>query len=71
MATAHPAKFGEAIRTAIGEEPPLPAALVGLDRLPARVKVLPADRERIKGFIRETLASRAEAAEPSRPMEAR
>ena len=71
MATAHPAKFGEAIRTAIGEEPPLPAALVGLDRLPARVEVLPADRERIKGFIRETLASRAEAAEPSRPVEAR
>ena len=70
MATAHPAKFGEAIRTAIGKEPPLPAALQELEGLPTRVEVLPADRERVKGFIRKTLAARAAAAELLRPVEA-
>ncbi len=70
MATAHPAKFGEAICTAIGKEPALPAALQELEGLPTRVEVLPADRERVKGFIRKTLAARAAAAELLRPVEA-
>ncbi len=56
MATAHPAKFGEAMRRALGREPELPPALAGLDSLPTRVKVLPARLEAVQQYVRETLA---------------
>jgi threonine synthase len=55
MATAHPAKFGEAIKQAIGEEPALPPALSGLEALPERLTVLPARLEAVRAFIGETL----------------
>ncbi|HKJ00306.1 MAG TPA: threonine synthase [bacterium] len=55
MATAHPAKFSGAIQRAIGHEPPLPSALALLADLPARVKVLPAEMDGLRGYIRETL----------------
>lgn len=54
MATAHPAKFGDAIRRAVGFDPPLPPALAGLERLPARVAVLPARLAAVQDFIRAT-----------------
>jgi threonine synthase len=56
MATAHPAKFGAAIRAATGHDPPLPPALAGLDRLPRRVHTLPARVEPVQRYIAETLA---------------
>ena len=65
MATAHPAKFGEAIGRAIGREPPLPESLAGLARLPERVAILPAETERVRAFMLETLArAPAQAAAP-------
>ena len=49
--TALPAKFAAAIHEALGREPARPAAYVGLEGRPQRVTVLPADAERVKGFI--------------------
>lgn len=51
LATAHPAKFGEAVQKATGIAPPFPAALAGIDRLPTRCEVLDAELDSIKSFI--------------------
>jgi threonine synthase len=51
LETALPVKFSETIVEAIGEEPPRPAALAGLEALPRRVQVLPADAARVKALI--------------------
>jgi threonine synthase len=56
MATAHPAKFADAIRAATGHEPPLPPALAGLERLPRRSHTLPARLEPVQRYIADTLA---------------
>ena len=53
LETALPAKFAETIHEALGIEPPRPAALQGIESLPRRVQVLPADAERIKAYIRD------------------
>jgi threonine synthase len=65
MATAHPAKFGAAIRRATGAEPELPPALAGLERLPVRVSRLPAHAERVKAHLLDALHLTAEPAAPS------
>lgn len=62
MATAHPAKFAEAVHRAIGEEPPLPPSLAGLGDLPERLTVLPAESGAVRTFIRETLTRNAAGA---------
>lgn len=56
LATAHPAKFNEAIQQAIGREAPLPPVLQGLMDVPTRCVELDADPEIIKHHIRATLA---------------
>lgn len=56
MATAHPAKFAEAIRAATGRDPALPPALAGLDKLPRRVSMLPARVDAVRDHIQRTLA---------------
>ncbi len=53
LATAHPAKFGEAVHKATGEPPPLPPSLQGIDSLPSRCVVMDADLEQVKQFIME------------------
>ena len=53
LETALPAKFAEAIREAVGFEPPRPPATEGIERLPRRFEVLPADAERVKRYIAE------------------
>ena len=53
LATAHPAKFGEAVEKATGIAPPFPEALAGIDQLPTRCRLLPADAGRIREFIVE------------------
>jgi threonine synthase len=53
LATAHPAKFGEAVRKATGIAPPFPAALAGIEKLPTRCAVLDADQAAIKALIEE------------------
>jgi len=51
LATAHPAKFGDAVKEATGSEVPLPPSLQGLDALPTRCEVLPADLQAVRSFI--------------------
>ncbi len=51
LATAHPAKFGEAVVRATGQEPPLPPALEGLDQLPVRCRVMPANLDEIRTYV--------------------
>lgn len=53
LATAHPAKFGEAVEKATGIAPPYPEALVGIEKLPTRCALLDADEGAIRAFIEE------------------
>jgi len=53
LATAHPAKFGEAVKKAIGREPELPPALAGLEDKESRCDILDADVEQVKAYMRE------------------
>jgi threonine synthase len=53
LETALPAKFGETIREALGVDPPRPAALAGIEQLPRRFTVLPADVDMVKRYIAE------------------
>lgn len=51
-ATAHPAKFPDAMRQAVGVTPPLPAALSDLYERPERFSVVPAELPVIKDRLR-------------------
>ena len=51
LETALPAKFAETIVEAIGREPDRPAAMRGIEDLPKRCEVMPADVARVKAFI--------------------
>jgi threonine synthase len=51
LETALPAKFAETIVEALGREPGRPAALEGIEKLPKRFEVMPADAQRIKAYI--------------------
>lgn len=55
LATAHPAKFAQAIERAGLKTPALPAHLADLMEREERVTILPASLEAVTGFIRETL----------------
>ncbi|HXE47395.1 MAG TPA: threonine synthase [Ramlibacter sp.] len=51
LETALPIKFAETIVEALGHEPERPARFEGIEQLPRRVSVMPADVQAIKGFI--------------------
>jgi threonine synthase len=51
LETAQPIKFGETIREALLREPERPAAFSGIESLPQRFEVLPADVQRVKDFV--------------------
>jgi threonine synthase len=51
LATAHPAKFGEAVVTATGIEPERPAVLNGIENLPTRCEVMENDPAAVRAFI--------------------
>jgi threonine synthase len=55
LATAHPAKFPDAVEAAIGVRPELPPGLADLFELPERYDVLPADLDEVRGHIEATL----------------
>ncbi len=57
LATAHPAKFPDAIEAIAGERPPLPPRLAPLMTDPERMTVLPNDLAAVERFV----AQRAEA----------
>ena len=54
LATAHPAKFPDAVEQAIGIRPPLPAHLADLFDRPERFTVLPNDLAAIQHFVEHT-----------------
>ena len=51
LATAHPAKFPDAMAGITGRRPPLPARLASLMTEPERISVLPNDQAAIERFI--------------------
>ena len=53
LETALPVKFAQTIVEAVGREPDRPAALQGIEQLPKRFTVLPADAGAVKAFIAE------------------
>ena len=53
LATAHPAKFSDVVREAVGIEPPLPPALEHCARLPEHIVDLPASREALRDLLLE------------------
>ncbi|MGA7982193.1 MAG: threonine synthase [Chromatiaceae bacterium] len=60
LATAHPAKFNEAVRRAIGVEAPPPPPLRGLMDKETRCALLDATEEAVRAYIGETLADTAD-----------
>jgi threonine synthase len=56
LATAHPAKFPDAVERATGTRPALPARAAGLLEREEHYEVLPADRDAIADYIRENAA---------------
>jgi threonine synthase len=51
LETALPIKFAATIVEALGHEPDRPARFEGIEQLPRRVAVMPADVQAVKGFI--------------------
>ena len=56
LETALPIKFAATIVEALGQEPSRPARFEGIEALPKRVKVMPADAEQVKTYIAEHCA---------------
>ncbi len=53
LATAHPAKFGEAVREAIGKDPERPASLQGIESREKRLEVIEADTAAVKAYLEQ------------------
>ncbi len=51
LATAHPAKFGAAVKSAIGRDPEMPAAFQGIEKKTKKLVTLAADTAVIKAFV--------------------
>lgn len=51
LETALPAKFAETIVEALGRQPDRPLALEGIEQLPKRFHVMPADAAKVKSYI--------------------
>ena len=62
LATAHAAKFPDAVEAATGVRPALPERLADLYEREERIVRLPADLAAVKGFIADTVAGREAAA---------
>ena len=56
LATAHPAKFPDAVEAAIGERPPLPNRMSDLYDRSERVTEVPNDLAKLQSLIRERIA---------------
>ena len=53
LATAHPAKFPEAVKRAIGKAPPKPPRIAALEGRKRRFEVLPPRVEKVKAYIED------------------
>jgi threonine synthase len=62
LATAHPAKFGDAVERATGVRPSLPPALAEMMERRERVTILPNDIAAVARFVRERARRQARAA---------
>ena len=51
LATAHPAKFGDAVNRAIGCNPDMPPSLAGIEIREKRCEVIDADTETVKSYL--------------------
>ena len=51
LATAHPAKFGDAVRQAICRAPEVPPALTGIESREQRCEIIDADTRAVKDFV--------------------
>ena len=56
LATAHPAKFPDAVEKATGIRPPLPPHLAGLLDRPERFGHVAADLDAVEASVREAIA---------------
>jgi len=61
LATAHPAKFPDAVESASGVRPELPARLADLYDRDEHMKILPNSLDALRDFVRETSALRGAA----------
>ena len=61
LATAHPAKFPDAVEEASGIRPPLPPALADLHDRPERITVLRNDLAQVESFVREHVSLKGAA----------
>jgi len=57
LATAHPAKFPDAVERATGTRPALPDSLADLFERPERYDVLPADVAAVRAYVEEAVAA--------------
>jgi len=57
LATAHPAKFPDAVQQATGRRPPLPGRLADLLERPERYELLPADLRALRDHIRHRVSA--------------
>jgi threonine synthase len=62
LATAHPAKFPDAVEAACGVRPQLPEWLSHLNQRPERITVLPADQSAVEHFVLTTSRAAQEGA---------
>jgi threonine synthase len=62
LATAHAAKFPDAVEAACGVRPPLPEWLSDLHQRPERVTALPADQSAVEHFVLSTSRAAQEGA---------
>jgi threonine synthase len=53
LATAHPAKFGDAVYRATGQEVELPPALADLATMESRCEIMDADVDLVRNYIQE------------------
>ena len=53
LATAHPAKFPDAVNQAIGKDPERPASLGGLEEREKRCELIEAEAAKIKNYLVE------------------
>ncbi|HOB66783.1 threonine synthase [Ottowia sp.] len=56
LETALPIKFAATIREALGRDPDRPPRFDGIEKLPRRVRVMPADAQAVKAFVAQQCA---------------
>ena len=55
LETALPIKFAATIREALGRDPERPSQFDGIENLPRRVRVMPADAAQVKALIADSV----------------